>query len=79
MLIVTLSAVVTMVAEAFRPKNERVPMGGLGIIGLVGALSAHAAGLHRLEPEGVHNALRYVGARPVGPEEGAAGPILPQL
>ena len=40
MLIVTLSAVVTMVAEAFRPKGERVPMGGLGIIGLVGAAIA---------------------------------------
>ncbi len=40
MLIVTLSAVVTMIAEAFRPKGERVPMGGLGIIGLVGAIIA---------------------------------------
>jgi NADH-quinone oxidoreductase subunit N len=40
MLIVTLSAVVTMVAEAFRPKGERVPMGGLGIIGLIGATIA---------------------------------------
>jgi NADH-quinone oxidoreductase subunit N len=40
MLIVTLSAVVTMVAEAFRPKGERVPMGGLGIIGLIGAAIA---------------------------------------
>ncbi|HEY8549430.1 MAG TPA: NADH-quinone oxidoreductase subunit N, partial [Vicinamibacterales bacterium] len=27
----------TMVAEAFRPKNEKVPIGGLGLIGLVGA------------------------------------------
>jgi NADH-quinone oxidoreductase subunit N len=40
LLIVTLSAVVTMLAEAFRPKDERVPMGGLGIIGLVGAAIA---------------------------------------
>jgi NADH-quinone oxidoreductase subunit N len=40
MLIVTLSAVVTLVAEAFRPKKERVPMGGLAIIGLVGAAIA---------------------------------------
>jgi NADH-quinone oxidoreductase subunit N len=40
MLIVTLSAIVTMLAEAFRPKGERVPMGGLGIIGLVGATIA---------------------------------------
>jgi NADH-quinone oxidoreductase subunit N len=37
MLIVTLTAVVTLVAEAFRPAGEKVPMGGLGIIGLVGA------------------------------------------
>jgi NADH-quinone oxidoreductase subunit N len=36
-LIVTLTAIVTMVAEAFRPQDERVPLGGLGIIGLVGA------------------------------------------
>src|SRR5262249_49485644 len=40
MVIVTLSAVVTMIAEAYRPKGERVPMGGLGIIGLVGAIIA---------------------------------------
>jgi NADH-quinone oxidoreductase subunit N len=40
MLIVTLSAIVTMLAEAFRPKGERVPMGGLGIIGLIGATIA---------------------------------------
>jgi NADH-quinone oxidoreductase subunit N len=40
MLIVTLSAVVTMIAEAYRPRGERVPMGGLGIIGLVGAIIA---------------------------------------
>src|SRR5262249_32307129 len=39
-LIVTLSAIVTMLAEAFRPKGERVPMGGLGIIGLSGAALA---------------------------------------
>jgi NADH-quinone oxidoreductase subunit N len=39
-LIVTLSAVVTMAAEAFRPKKERVPMGGLGMIGLIGAAIA---------------------------------------
>jgi NADH-quinone oxidoreductase subunit N len=36
-LIVTLSALVTLAAEAFRPPGERVPMGGLGLIGLVGA------------------------------------------
>ena len=36
-LIVTLTAIVTMVAEAFRPPGEQVPLGGLGIIGLVGA------------------------------------------
>ncbi len=37
MLIVTLTAVVTLVAEAFRPPGEKVPLGGLGLIGLVGA------------------------------------------
>jgi NADH-quinone oxidoreductase subunit N len=36
-LIVTITALVTMVAESFRPKDEKVPIGGLGIIGLVGA------------------------------------------
>jgi NADH-quinone oxidoreductase subunit N len=40
MVIVTLSAIVTLLAEAFRPKGERVPMGGLGIIGLVGSTAA---------------------------------------
>jgi NADH-quinone oxidoreductase subunit N len=40
MLIVTLSAIVTMLAEAFRPKGERVPMGGLGMIGLIGSTIA---------------------------------------
>ena len=33
-LIVTLTAIVTMVAESFQPKGERVPLGGLGLIGL---------------------------------------------
>ena len=37
MLIVTLSACATMLAESFRRKNEQMPLGGLGIIGLVGA------------------------------------------
>jgi NADH-quinone oxidoreductase subunit N len=41
-LIVTLTAIVTMVAEAFRPPGERIPLGGLGIIGLVGAAVASA-------------------------------------
>ena len=36
-LIVTLTAIVTMVAESFQPKGERVPLGGLGLIGLTGA------------------------------------------
>jgi len=40
MLIVTLSAIVTMLAEAFRPKGERVPMGSLGMIGLLGSIAA---------------------------------------
>ena len=34
MLCVTLAALVTMVAEAFRRPGERMPLGGLGIIGL---------------------------------------------
>jgi NADH-quinone oxidoreductase subunit N len=43
MLLVTLAAIATMLAEAFRRPGERMPIGGLGIIGLVGA--ALAAGL----------------------------------
>jgi NADH-quinone oxidoreductase subunit N len=43
MLLVTLTAVATMVAEAFRRPGERMPIGGLGVIGLLGA--AVAAGL----------------------------------
>ena len=39
-LIVTLTAIVTMVAESFQPKGERVPLGGLGLIGLTGAAIA---------------------------------------
>ncbi len=39
-LIVTLTAIVTMVAEAFQPRGERVPLGGLGLIGLTGAAIA---------------------------------------
>jgi NADH-quinone oxidoreductase subunit N len=42
MLIVTLAACATMLAEAFRRKNERMPLGGLGLIGLVGAGVASA-------------------------------------
>ena len=34
MLCVTLAALVTMIAEAFRGRGERMPIGGLGIIGL---------------------------------------------
>jgi len=41
-LIVTLTAAATMLAEAFRGKDERMPLGGLGIIGLVGAAAASA-------------------------------------
>ena len=40
MLIVTMAAAATMVAEAFRAKGERMPMGGLGVIGLTGAAMA---------------------------------------
>ena len=43
MLLVTLTGVATMMAEAFRRPGERMPIGGLGVIGLVG--SAVAAGL----------------------------------
>ena len=39
-LIVTLSAAATMLAEAFRQPGERMPIGGLGLIGLVGSLVA---------------------------------------
>jgi NADH-quinone oxidoreductase subunit N len=37
---VTLAGLVVMLAEAFRPRNERVPMAGLPIIGLVAAAVA---------------------------------------
>jgi NADH-quinone oxidoreductase subunit N len=38
--IVTLSAVAALLAEAFRQPGERMPIGGLGLIGLVGAAVA---------------------------------------
>src|SRR5687768_8710811 len=37
MLCVTLAALASMGAEAFRDQNERLPIGGLGIVGLIGA------------------------------------------
>jgi NADH-quinone oxidoreductase subunit N len=37
---VTLAALVVMLAEAFRARGERMPLGGLAIIGLVGAAAA---------------------------------------
>ena len=37
---ITLTAIVTMVAESFQPKGERVALGGLGLIGLTGAAVA---------------------------------------
>jgi NADH-quinone oxidoreductase subunit N len=37
---VTLAGLVVMLAEAFRSKDERMPLGGLAIIGLVGAGAA---------------------------------------
>ena len=37
MLCVTLAALAAMAAEAFRERDEKMPIGGLGIIGLVGA------------------------------------------
>lgn len=39
-LIVVLSAVAAMLAEAFRQPGERMPIAGLGLIGLVGAAAA---------------------------------------
>jgi NADH-quinone oxidoreductase subunit N len=43
-LCVTLAALATMGAEAFRAKGETLPIGGLGIVGLIGAAAA-AVGL----------------------------------
>jgi NADH-quinone oxidoreductase subunit N len=40
MVIVALSAVAAMLAEAFRQPGERMPIAGLGLIGLVGAATA---------------------------------------
>ncbi len=40
MICVTLAALAAMVAEAFREKDEQMPIGGLGVIGLVFALAA---------------------------------------
>src|SRR4029453_18219319 len=40
--IVTLSAAAAMLAEAFRQPGERMPIAGLGLIGLVGAAVASA-------------------------------------
>ena len=37
MLCVTLAALASMGAEAFRGRNERLPIGGLGVVGLAGA------------------------------------------
>src|SRR3990172_263712 len=37
MLCVTLAALAVMGAEAFRSKGENLPIGGLGIVGLLGA------------------------------------------
>ena len=37
MLCVTLAGLVVLLAEAFRGRGERMPLGGLAIIGLVGA------------------------------------------
>lgn len=41
-LIVSLAAIASMLAEAFREKGERMPIGGLGIIGLAGSAIACA-------------------------------------
>jgi NADH:ubiquinone oxidoreductase subunit 2 (subunit N) len=37
---VTLAAIAVMLAEAFREPGERMPMGGLAVIGLAGAAAA---------------------------------------
>ena len=42
MLCVTMAALAVMGAEAFRAKDENMPLGGLGIVGLVGAAIAAA-------------------------------------
>ena len=41
-LCVTLAALAAMGAEAFRDRDEKMPIGGLGIIGLLGAAVASA-------------------------------------
>src|SRR3970282_1380483 len=40
MLCVTLAALAVMGAEAFRGKDESMPLGGLGIVGIIGAAIA---------------------------------------
>ena len=40
MLCVTVAALAVMGAEAFRARGENLPVGGLGIVGLVGAAAA---------------------------------------
>ena len=42
MLCITLAALVTMIAEAFRNRGERMPIGLLGIMGLLGAAASSA-------------------------------------
>jgi NADH-quinone oxidoreductase subunit N len=42
MLCVTLAALASMGAEAFRKPGERMPIGGLGIVGLIGAAASTA-------------------------------------
>src|SRR4030095_14228099 len=42
MLCVTLAALASMGAEAFRKPGEKMPIGGLGIVGLIGAAAATA-------------------------------------
>jgi hypothetical protein len=40
MLCVTLAALASMGAEAFRAKDERMPIGSLGVVGLIGAAAS---------------------------------------
>ncbi len=60
MLLVTITAIATMLAEAFRRKDERMPIGGLGVIGLVGsALAARLLWDHNASGFGVVQADNF--------------------
>ena len=49
---VTAAGIAAMVAEAFRDPGERMPIAGLGVVGLVGAAAAtHAIGTIALKDD----------------------------